>query len=465
MLDTASLRKIEALSDLPEEHLKWLAEKGEDLHLETGEILAKEGDTAEHMFGLLEGEIRLRRDTNDGGAQTFDVAAGEITGLLPYSRLKTFFGTIRAITPSRVARFHKQIFPELLQRMPALGERLVGRMLDRVRETTRRDEQQEKLASLGKLAAGLAHELNNPAAAVNRAAKSLVSVREKLRAAYLRIDQRELTTAQRKLIADFEKNALERMKAPELSNNSLEQADREDLLIEWMDAHKVEESYNLASRLVESSVTPVQLDELAQQVGVDALSDVLTRIDLVLLASRLVAEIEIGATRISGLVSSIKKYTYMDQGPEQEVDVHEGIEETLTMIGFRLRKKSISVTRKYDPGLPKICASGAELNQVWTNLFTNAIDAMQDGGQLQIRTWGETRDIFIEVRDDGSGIPKEIESRIFEPFFTTKGVGEGTGLGLDTVQRIVRRHRGEISVESQPGDTRFVVRIPKQKIK
>jgi signal transduction histidine kinase len=207
------------------------------------------------------------------------------------------------------------------------------------------------------------------------------------------------------------------------------------------------------------------LELLAEKVGIDALTDVLTRIHLVLTASRLVSEIEASANRISEIVKAVKEYTYMDQAPEQEIDVHDGIESTLTILAFKLRKKSINVVREFDRTLPKICAYGAELNQVWTNLIVNAAEAMPEGGELRIKTWGEHVDILVEVRDNGSGIPKPVQPRIFEPFFTTKGVGEGTGLGLDTVQRIVRKHRGEIKVESVPGDTRFVVRLPKQKIK
>jgi signal transduction histidine kinase len=464
MLDTATLRQIEAFQDQAEDQLQWLAENGEELHMKPGEVLMKEGEPAEHMFVIFDGELRFRRES-DATSRTYDAATGDITGLFPFSRLKNFAGTGRAVTPLHIARFHKQIFHELFQRMPVVGERLVSLMVDRVREVTRRDEQQQKLASLGILSAGLAHELNNPAAAVKRAAKSLVLVREKLRSAYLKLDQRELTTEQRKYIAEFERQALERSRVPIVFSSSLDQSDREERLTEWMDARQVEESYNLAPRFVESSLSTADLEELEKKVGHGALSDALSRVDLVLLAARLVIEIEIGATRISDLVTAIKKYTYMDQGPEQEVDVHEGIEETLTMIGFKLRKKSITVVRDFDKSLPKICAAGAELNQVWTNLFINAIDAMTDSGELHVRTWGETSDIFVEVRDNGAGISHEIKPRIFEPFFTTKGVGEGTGLGLDTVQRIVRRHRGEIFVESKPGDTRFQVRIPKQKAK
>ncbi len=364
---------------------------------------------------------------------------------------------------THVARFNKKIFTEMMHRMPPLSERLVGLMMDRVRETAHRDEQQIKLASLGKLSAGLAHELNNPAGAAKRAAASLKEVRVQVREAYLRIDCRELSTAQRGYIAKFENTALERAAQPQATTwNSLEQADREEELQDWMDSHGVLDGYQFTGALVEAGVTIPELEGLAEKVGIDALTDVLTRIHLVLTSARLVTDIELSVSRISEIVKAVKEYTYMDQAPEQEIDIHDGIESTLTILAFKLRKKSINVVREFDRTLPKICAQGAELNQVWTNLIVNAAEAMSDGGELRIKTWGEHMDILIEVRDNGSGIPQEIQPRIFEPFFTTKGVGEGTGLGLDTVQRIVKKHRGEVRVVSVPGDTKFIVRLPKQ---
>jgi signal transduction histidine kinase len=465
MIELSGLRKVALLADLPDDQLEWLAAHGEELRLAPGEALITPGDPADHMFALLEGETQLRRTGEDGKSTIFNIEAGEITGLLPYSRLKTFNGSGRALSASRIVRFHKSVFPELMHRLPLLGERLIALMLDRVREITKMDEQREKLASLGKLAAGLAHELNNPAGAAKRAAASLRELREKLRGAYLRLDCRNLSSHQRHFIAEFEQRALvQANEAPAVPSSSLEQSDKEEALSEWMDAHRVAESWQLAPMLAEAAITTEQLDRVVAEVGQDALNDTLIRCELSLTASRLVKEIEQSATRISELVGAIKDYTYMDQGPEQEIDVHTGIESTLTILAHKLRKKSIGVVREYDRTLPKICAFGVELNQVWTNLIVNAVEAMSEAGELRIRTWGDLSDLLVEIRDNGPGIPPNVLPHLFEPFFTTKGVGEGTGLGLDTVMRVVRKHRGEIKVESQPGNTRFVVRLPKQPI-
>ena len=457
MIDARDLRNIAVFSDLPDEQLLWLAEQGEDVRAEAGEVVFREGDPADHMFVFLEGELEGR----GAEGRVFQARAGEVTGLLPFSRLQKFRGVGRATTRLRVARFHKCIFPEMLQRMPVLTERLVTLMLDRVREYTRVSEQRDKLEALGKLSAGLAHELNNPAAAVKRAAAAIWDVRKELRAAYLRLDQRSLTREQRTYIAECEDDALALVGTPMLPRlTSLERSDREQELEEWMQSHAVPEPWKIAPTLVEAEIDCRKLTSIAEAVGADGLHDVLLRINYSFVAARMVEEIRQGATRISDLVAAVKQYTYMDQGAEQEIDIHSGIESTLTILAHKLRGKSIQVEREFDQRLPRICAYGAELNQVWTNLIVNAIDAMVEGGRLRVRTFQHFDDVVVEVEDNGSGISSDAFPHIFEPFFTTKGVGEGTGLGLDTAMRVIRKHRGEIRVQSKPGSTTFRVSIP-----
>jgi signal transduction histidine kinase len=458
MIETRDLRNIAVFSDLPEEQLAWLAEQGEDVRAAPGEVVFREGQPADHMFVFLEGELEGR-----GAEQRiFHAVAGDVTGLLPFSRLQKFQGVGRAITRLRVARFHKRIFPEMLQRMPLLTERLVTLMLDRVREYTRSSDQRDKLEALGKLSAGLAHELNNPASAVKRAATAIWDVRKELRAAYLRLDQRSLTREQRTHIAQCEDEALALIGNPgPQSLTSLERSDREQELEDWMGKHSIPEPWKIAPTLVEAGMDCRKLTGIAETVGADALPDVLCRINYSFLAARMVEEIRQGATRISDLVAAVKQYTYMDQGAEQEIDIHSGIESTLTILAHKLRAKAIAVEREFDHGLPRICAYGAELNQVWTNLIVNAIEAMPQGGRLRIRTFPHLDDVVVEVEDNGSGIASDVLPHIFEPFFTTKGVGEGTGLGLDTARRVIRKHRGEIRVQLKPGATIFRVSIPR----
>lgn len=454
------LRKVQTFEDLPEDQLAWLAQQGKEVRLEAGEVLTRAGDPADKMFVLLEGELQFRRD----GFVT-NVRPGAVTGMLPFSRMTRFPVTGEAVTPARVIWFSSSIFPEMCQRMPPLIGRLVAVLTDRVREVTRMDEQREKLASLGKLSAGLAHELNNPAAAARRAASGLAELLATARENNVRLNRFALTPQQREYIARFERDTGKRAAQSPVSLAPLEQSDREEQLTAWLEAHQVQDAWKLAPVLVEAGVDRNELDSLVEHIGAEPLGEVFGRVAALLTAATLVHEIEHSTARISELVKAIKEYSYMDQAPEQEVDLHSGLDSTLTMMAYKIKKASVAVVRQYDRSLPRICAYGSELNQVWTNLIDNAVDAMSSNGsgsvkQLTVRTARDPVGVLVEVSDTGSGIPPEVQSRIFDPFFTTKPIGEGTGLGLDAVSRIVRKHRGDIHVDSKPGDTRFQVRLP-----
>jgi signal transduction histidine kinase len=452
------LRGVTALTDLPPETIEWLASRMESIHLEAGDVLAHAGDPANRMYVLLEGEIHGQRD--DG--LVFVLKAGQISGMLPYSRLKTIPGTTRAVVPSRVATLSIDHFPEMLERFPVLAQRLVGVMADRIREGARAELQRDKLMSLGKLSAGLAHELNNPAAAAQRAAQGLREAVERLREMNQRLDQQPLSDQQRAELGRFEREYLHAV--PQRGTDPLEQSDREQALGEWLEGLGVAEAWTVAASLAEAGLDVARLDQIGSRFPTAALADILWRYSSSLLACRLTAEVESATTRISEMVKAIKEYSYMDQSPIQEVDVHQGIESTLVILKHRL-KRGITVTREYDTKLPKICARASELNQVWTNLIDNAIDAMNGNGELRIGTCRDGDYAVVDIVDNGAGIAPEIRGRIFDPFFTTKEVGAGTGLGLDIVHRIVRAHHGDVRVESHPGRTLFQVRLPFQQPK
>jgi signal transduction histidine kinase len=450
------LRKLPVFAGLPEDQLDWLAGRFEEVHLDAGEVFGRVGDPLEHLIVLLEGELRFQRqDVPDG--PIFTVTAGEVSGVLPYSRLTQYKGTGRAVQPSRILRLHKDNFPDLLQRMPELVQRLVALMSDRIRETTRLETQREKLVALGKLSAGLAHELNNPAAAARRASSSLLESLEAVRDASMRLWKQSLTPAQREVIASFEREAWQNV--PSLSPDPLELSDREERVSEWLEARHVPEAWKVAPVLAEWCIDTGKLQDLSAEIGDANLGPALARVVSILVIYGLVREIDNSTRRISDLVRAIKEYSYMDQAPVQEVDVHKGLDNTLLIFGSRL-KGGMKLVRNYAPDLPRVCAYGGELNQVWTNLIDNALDAMGTQGELRVRTARDIDGVIVEIGDNGPGIPKEIQPRIFDPFFTTKGVGDGTGLGLDMVCRIIRNHHGTITVESKPGDTRFQVRLP-----
>ena len=451
------LKAIPVFSDLSLEDLEWLASRMEVVHFNQGDIVVTEGSPADRMMVLLEGEATMRGEHGAGDGRIYSARAGQVTGMLPYSRLKHFPLTGRATTPTTAAFLRVEHFPEMLERLPMLGPRLVGVMADRIRETTRADQQREKLMALGKLSAGLAHELNNPAAAVRNAAVNLQQAVKALRTAGLNLDKRALPAEDRVFLASIECDWSK--DHPPAALDSLERSDREEEIGAWLEARQIPNARQLAPGLVDAGCDMNTLRSLSQRFDDGTLADVITRLNVSFSMNRLAEQIESGTSRIADLVRAIKQYSYMDQAPEQEIDVHDGLENTLIMLHYRL-KYGITVVREYDRSIPRICAYGSELNQVWTNLIDNAIDAMGGKGELVVRTEAEFGRVLVEIRDNGPGIPPEVRDRIFEPFFTTKPVGEGTGLGLDTVYRIIQKHRGEIKVDSELGKTSFQVRLP-----
>jgi signal transduction histidine kinase len=450
------LRAIHVFADLPQDDLLWFVAQCHEHRTAVGGIVMREGDPADSMLIMLEGEMRARSEHGDPEGPVFTARGGEVTGLLPFSRLKILSVTGRAVLPMHYLMFPASNFPELFHRMPELTRRLVGLLADRIREVTRTEQQREKLASLGKLSAGLAHELNNPSAAARRSAAALRDCLARLRAAARSTtigpdDCAKLAQTEEEIRSSL---------TPAQFKDEFARVEREEAIQSWLEAHNVPEAWKLAPHLADANVADAHLAHFAEAAGA-SIGPELTRFATLLEMDRIAEELENSSTRISDLIRAIKEYSYMDQGPVQEVDIQHSIENTLTIMHHKL-KRGITVTRDYAPGLPKVMASGSELNQVWTNLIDNAADAMNGNGRLGIRVVRENDFILVEIADNGPGIPPEVKSRIFDPFFTTKGVGEGTGLGLDVVSRIMKNVRGQINVTSVPGDTRFQVRIPMQ---
>jgi signal transduction histidine kinase len=455
----SGLKTNSVFADLPEADLTWLAERMEDLHFAVGEVVGRQGEPVEYLNVILEGEL-IVEIAAEPGSPRFIARKGQVTGALPFSRLKNFMGTARASMPLRMLRLHMRHFPEMLQHIPELAQRLVAVMSDRIRETTRQETQRDKLMALGKLSAGLAHELNNPAAAAQRAAKSLKEAMDNVRAASLRLLRHPLTAEQRDAVVKFEREVTEGVAEKSDSHmDPVELADLEAEITECLEEHKVEEPWKIAGPLAEANADMSKMETLQALVGDEVLIDALRRIAAVITIFRLIHEIDNSTKRIGELVTAIKRYSYMDQAAMQWVDLREDLENTIKIFGHWL-KKGITVTRDYDPELPRICGYGSELNQVWTNLIDNAIDAMKGEGVLRIGARRQLDAVVVIIGDNGPGVPQEIQSRIFDPFFTTKPVGEGTGLGLDTAMRIVQKHHGSIELKSKPGDTKFLVRIP-----
>ena len=321
-------------------------------------------------------------------------------------------------------------------------------------------QQHAKLISLGTMAAGLAHELNNPAAAVVRSAEEAREVFRESSVRALKLSELEMSPAERAFVAGLATEVAERSGST-LTLDSLERSALEDEVALWLEDRGVEEAWELSPPLVGAGLDTDWLEELADRLSdEDAIGDVLAWLATEVNGEVLLGEIQQASARISELVGAVKSYSHMDNTSQKEADVHEGLENTLIMLGHKLKKGNVRVTREYED-LPPVCAYGSELNQVWTNLIDNAIDAVHGDGNIKIRTARENDRVLVEISDDGPGIPEEIRDRIFEPFFTTKDVGKGTGLGLDVSYRIVVEELGgEIRVFSEPGDTRFVVRLP-----
>src|ERR1700677_3416383 len=455
MADNSELLRVPVFTGLPDDQITWFLSQAAELALKAGETYFREGDPADAMFVILEGQVQVRGEIG-GEPIVILLKPGDVTGVLPFSRMKQFTVGVRALTDTRVLKFPASLFPELIQKMPRLTERLVGLMSDRIRETTRREQQRDRLVSLGKLSAGLAHELNNPASAAKRAASQLRDMLIKIRDSSHELGRRDLTQAQK---AEIDKLETSFVQHDEVPPDALTISDLEEQIDSLLRSHGQGDLWQLAADLARKNIKPEALESLFATLEPDTARAALVRIAASVEVATLLKEIESGTSRISDLVGAIKEYTYMDQTPVQNVDVIKSLETTLTILNHKL-KRGVTVQRDYQPIPLLVNSFGSELNQIWTNIIDNAIDAMHGKRELRIRSYRDDDCVVVEIADNGPGIPNEVLPHIFEPFFTTKGVGEGTGLGLDTVQRIVKKHRGSIQISSKPGNSCFQILLP-----
>jgi signal transduction histidine kinase len=450
------LAALPNLAAIPRQELSWLAAHGEQGLHQAGQVVAPAGQRIEKMWILLSGHIAVNVDRGAGPRRVIDWHTGDVSGMLPYSRMKGPPGDNFFVEPTELLTIHERHFPEMIRECPTFTAYTVHLMLDRARGFNSSDMQDEKMISLGKLAAGLAHELNNPASAALRGAKRLKEglvqsdrASRALGAAALPPD----------IIAAIEQARSACVGAPGgVVLSALQQADREDAIGVWLDGHGVDSA--LAAPLADTAVTLDALDTFARTVPASALTPALQWIAAGCTAQALATDVEQAATRIHELVSAIKGFTHMDQRASPEVaNVAAGLRDTIRVVAAKAKAKGAAVSFEATGEIPRVRANAGELNQVWLNLIDNALDAIPDGGRVDVTAARERDNVVVRIVDNGSGIPANVLPWIFDPFFTTKPPGQGTGLGLDITRRLVRRYQGDIEVESQPGRTEFRVTL------
>jgi signal transduction histidine kinase len=458
-MDPAILQRVRStplFSGLTDAQLRCI-EPGEVIESPAGMVLVSEGERSAFFFVVLEGEVRLTRTYDRQTVLMGAIKPGNYTGETTLLLDIPWLATARVARSARLFRLGEDDFWHMLSTCRAVAREIFHSAANKVRNMEGYSQQREKLASLGTLAAGLAHELNNPAAAAHRAAAHLQQTTDKVQSLLCQLSKVLDPDHWQHLLAASQ-TALERL-ATASALDHLERSDRAETIASRLEIHGVAASWELAPTFVAAGLDSAWLEELTGKLPAASHADALGWLEARINLKSLLSQVEQSTGRIAELVKAVKSYSYMDQSPMQEVDIHEGIESTLTMLGHKL--KNVTLIRSFDRSVPRILAYGSELNQVWTNLIDNAIHAMNGTGKICVGTCIEDNQLLVEIVDNGAGISPEVQAHLFEPFFTTKSVGTGTGLGLIISNRIIAdRHGGEIEFESKPGETRFKVRLP-----
>jgi signal transduction histidine kinase len=453
----ARLSALRTIGRAPRQELEWLAAHGTLVRFEKGEIVLQYGQVVENMVVMFTGKMSIYVPVGTARLRVMEWGPGDVTGNLPYSRLTTAPGETHVEETIEGVALPKSEFPGLIRNCHEITSMLVHIMLDRARRFTSADLRNEKMFSLGKLAAGLAHELNNPASAAMRDAKALGEALSWSEKAVRMLGSSGLTAAQ--LTELYKLNLLCVDGAMKSTMSGLTLADREEEISSWLSAHGTDT--NMAAELARIGITDETLNHLASTLTRETLGPALRWIAAGCMVRLLATNIELAATRIHALVSAVKGFTHMDRAPDiGPVNITAGLTDTIALLGGKAKSKGITIALNADPALPSGHGLSAEINQIWMNLLDNAIDAAPNNGHVTITASHTDHTVVVRVTDDGPGISEQDKGRIFDPFFTTKSIGEGTGLGLDIVRRIVSWHNGEIDVESQPGRTEFRVKLP-----
>ncbi len=465
MTTLEEMRRSSLFYGLTDEQLRRVIDEGSEVRVPRGEMYAREGEPIEHLYVVLDGELRITKLVDSREVVINNYGPGVFFGEVPLLAGTPFLASGRALEDSRLFAIPEKVFRRMLTVYPTFSSTVLETMAQRVQILQSIAQEREKLSSLGTLAAGLAHELNNPAAASLRAAGRLRECFERMRKTGMKISRSAASgSLGPEQLDDLDRivaGALGSVGSPSDGLNPMQAADREEELTRWLEGSGVEDAWDSASTFARAGLDVPALESVIDIAGRACIGEALRYLEAVLAVAGLVEEVEASTTRVSALVETMKAYSHMDQAPLQDVYVNEELDNTLAVLAYELEE--VEVVREYDDALPRITAYGGELNQVWTALIDNAIDAAGevDEPRIMLRTTCEGDGVLVEVADNGPGISEEMQARVFEPYFTTKGVGAGSGLGLDVSYRVVvGRHGGDIRVVSRPGDTRFQVRLP-----